>query len=248
MGIAALAAAPALALLASSTPALAQEAKDEVYIYSSYFRCSATKLADEAVEKVTKPVYDAAVADGTIKSWGWLSHHTGGDWMRVAYHTASSQQALFAAADALDSRTSGKEHDALNKQFNQGCTSHEDYVWRGVAGNDARGSRGKAAFSVYYVCDAGREDQADALVKSVFAPAYDKLVADGKLTSWGWFEHIVGGKFRRLATITAADPTALMAARASLVATMQDDPLSDAFNDICGSHADFIWNVAMQAP
>jgi hypothetical protein len=247
-GIAAVAAASALAVSLSAGIASAQEQPAEVYVYGSYFHCGSGQQADDAVDKLYKGVYDAAVKDGTISSWGWLVHNTGGEWMRLAYHTASSQKALFAAMDTLDSRTGGKDNEAVNKQFGQACTSHEDYVWRRVAGNDAAGQRGKVGFSVYYVCDSSREDQADALMKRVFAPVYDKMVADGKLTSWGWLEHIIGGKYRRLATLTAADRGALLEARAALVQTMQDDPLAANLDGICGSHADYIWEIRNQAP
>jgi len=39
-----------------------------------------------------------------------------------------------------------------------------------------------------------------------------------------------------------------MAARAELVAAMRNDPLADAFNDICGSHTDYIWEVKFDRP
>lgn len=232
------------ALWASST-AIAQE-KDS-YTYATYFYCDVTQQerADEIVEKLDKPVYDAAVTDGSITAWGWMAHHTGGKWRRAEYHQAPSIDALLAAqkkiGDQIDAR-----NKALSTEAGKICNSHDDYIWRRVAGN--AGPRGKASFSVYYVCDSGREDQADALVKRVFAPMYDKLVADGKLMTWGWMEHIVGGEYRRLSTITAADVNSLVAARTSIVTAMQDDPLAAALDDICGSHADYIWEIKFEKP
>ena len=79
-------------------------------------------------------------------------------------------------------------------EFGKICNSHDDYIWRRVAGNVGTVARGGAAFSTYYVCDRAARTQADAIVKLVFAPIYDKMVADGKLKSWGWLEHIVGGQ------------------------------------------------------
>ena len=251
--VAALAAASALGCLAISASAATPEVPSTVYISASYYHCgeSMTGQADDAMAKLYKPVYDAGVADGTIMTWGWLAHHTGGEWSRVNYDTAGNLKALFAADDKLYERLnlkSNKENAKIDKSFNQACASHEDYVWGSVVGNDARGRRGKVGFSVYFVCDATRETQADALMKRVYAPMYDKMVTDGKLISWGWWEHIVGGKYRRLATMTATDMDALMAARGSIVATLQNDPLGDAFNGICGSHQDYIWDVQVQAP
>ncbi|MGQ0384776.1 MAG: hypothetical protein ACT4UP_08880, partial [Gammaproteobacteria bacterium] len=104
------------------------------------------------------------------------------------------------------------------------------------------------AFSVYYVCDQNREAQADELVKRVFAPVYDKLVAEGKLKSWGWNEHIVGSQFRRLETYSATDMKAVLEAREAIIAALQDDPLGETFTEICGSHADYMWEITSQSP
>lgn len=71
---------------------------------------------------------------------------------------------------------------------------------------------------------------------------------EGKLTTWGWMEHIVGGEYRRLATMTAGDVTSLMAARSAVVAAFQDDPLADTLTDICGSHTDYIWEIKVENP
>ena len=227
--------------------AVAQE-KDS-YTYATYFYCDVTRQerADEIVEKLDKPFYDAAVADGSITGWSWLAHHTGGKWRRVQFHQASSIDALLAAQEKIGDAIEAK-NKAMSEEAGKICNSHDDYIWKVVAGNATTQARGKAAFSVYYVCDSGREDQADALVKQVFAPMYDKLVAEGKLTSWGWLEHIVGGEYRRLSTMTAPDVKSLLAARGSIVAALHDDPLADAFTDICGSHADYVWESKSGKP
>jgi hypothetical protein len=144
------------------------------------------------------------------------------------------------------------QSDAANKKLGQEyagiCNSHDDYIWRRVAGSAGSTAPGGVTFSTYYVCDGTRETQADAMVQQVFAPVYDKMVADGKLQSWGWFEHIVGGKYRRLATMGAADLGALMAARGAIVQAFTDNAIGDAFTAICDSHSDYIWNVKYSNP
>ena len=42
--------------------------------------------------RARSPVYEAAVKDGTISSYGWLAHQTGGKWRRADYFTAGSVQ------------------------------------------------------------------------------------------------------------------------------------------------------------
>lgn len=235
----------ALAAMSLAVPAQAADA----YIYSTYFNCDVTQQerADQIMEQVNKPLWDAAVADGTVTSWGWLAHHTGGQWRRAQYYMAPSMDALFAAQAKVGDAAEAKD-PAASKEFGKICNSHVDYIWKRIAGMTGDGPRGNISFSTYDVCDMGREGQADALVKHIFAPVYDKMVKDGLLVSWGYFEHIVGGQYRRLSTMSAKDLPSLMKARGALIDAMVDNPLGATYTDICGSHADYIWNITFAKP
>ena len=229
--------------------AYAQDKPAEVYVYSTYHYCdfSGQDRADEIFEQLQKPASEAAIKDGTISSYGWLAHQTGGKWRRADYFTAGSVQALLDAQKKMNSDESDKAKK-LFAEFGGICSSHEDYIWRRVAGNIVGTARGGASFSTYYVCDQGRESQADAIVTSAIGPMLDKMVAEGKLKTWGWNEHIVGGDFRRLATISASDVRSLLEARAAFVEALDDNPAGDMLTDICPSHADYIWEIRSQAP
>lgn len=223
--------------------AQADNHEQEVFVYGTYSVCDLTQQerVDEIFEKLDKPIYDAAVADGTITSYSYYAHHTGGKWRRGMFYVGSSIEMLLDAQKKI-----GEQIDAKNAKMSMEaskiCNKHEDYIWRRVAGGAGTSEPGKAVFSTYYVCDS-REAQADALVTQVFAPAYDKLVADGDLTSWGYLEHIVGGHVRRVATMTSADMKSLMAARAKLTAALMDNPLGETFTNICDAHDDYMWEV-----
>lgn len=247
--IGALAAVPALACLSASLAFAADEPAKDNYLYVTYHYCDASRQeeADAIVARVDQPINEAAVKDGTITAWGWLAHHTGGQWRRAEYFAAPSIDALLAAQEKIGDAAEAKDKKA-GQAFGSICRQHDDYIWRAVAGNDTGTRRGKAGFSTYYECDSSRESQADALVKRVFAPVFDKLVADGVLVSWAWWEHIVGGKYRRLATLTAADFPTVMKARGMAMQAMQDDPLADMLSDICGSHTDYMWEIRATAP
>jgi hypothetical protein len=235
--------------LGTSGIAAAQDKEEkESFTYATYYYCDVSQQdrLDALVEKLDKPLYEAAIADGSLTGWGFLVHNTGGKWRRVEYGTAPSIDALMAAGDKIIEQSEAGKNKALSTEESKICNAHDDYIWRRVAGT--AGTRGKIGMSTYYVCDQTREDQADALMKRVFGPMLDKMVSDGKLTTWGWQEHIVGGEYRRLATLTAADMKALNAARASIVAALQADPLGTTFTDICGSHTDYIWEIKFEKP
>lgn len=228
--------------------AMAQD-EQESYIYVTYLYCDVTKQerADEIVEELDKPIYDAAVKDGTISGWGWLAHHTGGQWRRARYHAAGSVVELLEALETIGDEQ--QDEDAV-EEFGEICNSHDDYIWRSVAGSGVdilAVPRGKVGLSAYYVCDT-REAAADEIVEKVFASVYDDNIGAGKLTSWGWAEHIVGGKYRRLATMTAEDWPSLFAARASILEAGQDSELGSQFSEICSSHADYLWEIRHENP
>jgi hypothetical protein len=224
-----------------------EEKAPEQYIYATYFYCDTARQeeADELVKKNSGPIYDAAVADGTIGAWGWLAHHTGGKWRRLQYHTSDSVAGLLAAQETIGERM--EKAGVANDGFAQICSAHDDYIWRVVVGNELQVERGTAGLSVYEVCDITRETRADEIVKTVFAPVFNKAVADGKLSSWGWNEHIVGGKYRRLMTMTGKDFAGLLKTRGEILEELYgedgDNPEANEYASICGSHSDYLWEI-----
>lgn len=239
-GILCLACLPALAS--------AQEEETQSYVYATYLYCDVTRQdeADKIVETVDKPVLDALVADGTITGWGWLAHHTGGKWRRIRYHTAGSMAELLGSLDKIGEAMEKAAGD--DNRMGAICNQHEDYIWRSVAGSEGAtvdATRGKAGLSVYHKCKMSKEGRADEIVKTVFAPIYDAHLGEGKLASWGWSEHIVGGKYRRLSTMTADDWPTLLKVREEIFKAMdeQDNPLAEEFTEICGSHSDYLWEI-----
>ncbi|MGH8244570.1 MAG: hypothetical protein ACRETY_14615 [Steroidobacteraceae bacterium] len=228
--------------------ATAQDKSPEMYVYATYSVCDLAKQdrADEIYGQVDKAVYDGAVTDKSIAGYGYYAHHTGGRWRRVNYFMATSMDGLLTAqkriGDAIESKNKKLSDEATGI-----CGQHDDYIWLRQAGKTGSAAPGGYSFSTYYVCDS-REKQADALVAQLYAPVLDKLVADGKLQTWGWLEHIVGGKFRRLATMTAADLGSLTTARGEFVAAVEGNALGDQFTEICDSHDDYIWEIKFSNP
>ena len=76
-------------------------------------------------------------------------------------------------------------------------------------------------------------------------------MSDGKITSWGWSSHMVGGKYRRLGTMTANDFAGLLEARGEILGAIYgdgDNAEANEFNDICGSHSDYLWEIVHEKP
>lgn len=241
--------------MASAAPTMAQdEEMSKPYVYGIYYTCDVTQqgLADEIVELAHKQFYDAAVEAGTIGSWGWLAHHTGPEWRRLFYHSAPDMTSLLAGLESVNGAVD-ESYPEMSRALGAICNSHVDYVWRYVTGSrkgDLAKDRGTASMSVYYECEMSEEDRADELVEEVIGPVYDSHVSSGKLVSWGWMEHIIGGEYRRIATMTAEDYPALLEARSAIIGDLRDkhqDALAE-FNEICDSHQDVLWEIVFESP
>lgn len=234
-------------------PLQAQESEEELkpFIYATYHQCALAgqDRADEIVDTVDRPVLEKALADGEILAWGWLAHHTGGKWRRVNYVAAPDLKSLLEITGEIQERIDAADA-AANAEFAQICGAHDDYIWRAMHGSGVADQRGEVGFSVYYDCDIIREGRADELVAQVIGPVLDRQVEEGKLASWGWNEHIVGGRWRRLATMTASDDATLLAARGAFLEEMLEKHRAeiDEFAAICGSHQDYIWNIVAEQP
>lgn len=241
----------ALTLITSG--ALAQEEQERVgYVYGLYYECDGSlALVDELVDKYHAPLLDAAVKDGTIAGWGWLAHHTGGTWERVAYVVGTSLDGAMDGMNTVGERV-GKEIPVANREFFRNCRRHEDYVWATVAGGDALpgAERGTAGLSVYWKCDTTRESRADEIIKSSFGPILDAQVTSGAITTWGWLEHVLGGEYRRLWTLTGPDNKSLLAARGALISEMQSNQAEamQEFGSICHTHVDYLWDIQKSTP
>ena len=239
-------------------PAVARAQDEEAktsYVYATYFQCEVSKQwrADEIANSVFAPAYNAAVEDGTISSWGWLAHHTGGHWRRVLYYTAPGVDALLDVQAAIDAKIpEGKE--LAQNEFSAICGIHDDYIWEAGASSAGAGvvakDRGKAGMSVYMYCDMAQEERADEIFEKVYAPALNRQVANGNLTSWGWLKHFVGGKWRRAEISTAKDHKSLLAARNAIIEEITKNSMAEdqEFSEICGSHQDYLWNIEIEKP
>jgi len=237
-------------LVATSGALMAQEEAPSTFTYATYFYCDANgqDQVDEIIKTKNAPVFDQLVKDGVISSWGWMAHHTGGKWRRVQYYQAPSIDGLLDAQAEMDKRFDAVP-DNGDEEFGNICSSHDDYIWKVESGTGSD-TRSDAGFSVYYVCNEVREERADEIWAKDFAPILNKAVADGKLSSWGWQSHQVGGKYRRIQTMTAPTHKALLAARGELIEAMygDDNAAGKEFTEICGSHADYMWNIQIETP
>jgi hypothetical protein len=216
------------------------------FIYATYHKCEIASEAgfDAIRQSVTVPVLEAMLADGEIVGWASLEHHTGGAWRRAGVLAASSVDALLDAQSRLASETSHVRGALFTI-----CPSHDDYIWESVVASapisELLAIPRDAGYSFYAVCDMTREARADELMTDVFAPIINSHVGEGMLTGWGWWKHHTGGKYRRLLAYRGADHKAVAAHRQAIldeILARQPEAFAE-FTSICGSHADYLWDI-----
>ncbi len=237
---------PGLLLIAGTATAQDDKAPER-YTYATYHYCdtSTEGLADAFVKDKEAPVMDKLVDDGVFLGWGWLRHHTGGQWRRIRYFQTGSLNDALAGIDkmgeAFEAAFADDDDDA---GIGVSCKRHDDYVWQVKAGTVGV-ERGTAGLSVYFNCKIADESRADEIVAEHFAPIYDKLIEEGKITSWGWQSHVIGGWFRRLFTMTGKDYGTLMDARGEALAAQygEDNEAGAEFVNICNAHHDYLWDI-----
>ena len=235
-------------VLVSAGAVQAQDAPT-VRIMATYYRCvqgDATR-ADALYKEHVVPLLKAEHAAGRITAYGWAKHWSGSEWRRLEYVAGTDLDKMLDSRAALIKMTQSPEHAKAMDEFDRVCSSHDDYVWGSKVGSQAPEAivrnRAPFAMSTYYVCNS-HEDEADAIVKTAYAPILNQRVKDGTIASWNWLEHQMGGKYRRLLVFDGADEKALMKNWASLQGDMEKSApeFSRRFAEICDSHSDYIWD------
>ncbi|MDP2479175.1 MAG: hypothetical protein Q8W51_11820 [Candidatus Palauibacterales bacterium] len=237
-------------------PSLAQqEDAPTAFVSGTYYQCdqSSSPRASEIVRTVVWPVVQKHIAAGQVSGFGLLAHHTGGPWRRAIYYVGTDLPKLLAAQDSIVAELMAN-HAKETHELMSICPSHDDYIWSYVAASqpatDVATARPAFAFSTYQVCHEATEGLGDEVMKALYAPIYDKQVKAGRLHSWGYYSHFVGGKYRRLLALDGPSYNSILAARDSIIAETQAKypQISAAVATVCDGHTDYMWDIEMSKP
>lgn len=243
--------AAAFAVCLGASVVNAQDAR--TFIAATYYECnmSTEDRADSIYNETIARIIQKQVDAGKLIASGYGRHWIGGEWRRLEYIGAASIAALVDARQAIIAEMLEGPSAEAAREFNAICPSHDDYIWSSVASSQAPEAvgrdRSKVAMSTYFVCGS-REAEADAIVKSAFAPVMNAHVKEGKIVAWNWLEHVAGGKYRRILVIDFADLTSALEYWDALDQNLGEanPELSRRFTDICPSHTDYMWNMGVE--
>jgi hypothetical protein len=99
---------------------------------------------------------------------------------------------------------------------------------------------------IYYQCQIAGQDRADAIVRNVVGPVYDRHMAAGHITAWGWLGHYSGGAWRRVNYFVVPTLDAVFDMQEAIRADLRKDHQKEMteLNTICPTHDDYIWRAA----
>jgi hypothetical protein len=107
---------------------------------------------------------------------------------------------------------------------------------------------GNTVLVAAYNCAADQLARADTLVNEVAAPILNKHVTAGKLLNWGYMGVYVGDQNNRSIYVWAADPVALVQARAVYLPEINANQKFQEFVKICGSATITMHNLITTSP
>jgi hypothetical protein len=239
-----------LAVAALSAPvALAQTSK--TFVFGTYYYCTQAKAerADAIFKDHVAPLLKAEIAAGRISAFGWGKHWEGGEWRRLEYTAGKDLDKMVDAREAVIKKLAASDQAKIMEELQTICASHDDYIWASVVGSqnlsDVGRVRSPVAMSTYYVNDQSSDDEANEIVKTALAPILNQHVKEGKIASWNWLEHQMGGKYRHLLVIDGADHKSLLNYWGVLAPAFSkaQPELYRRFGQLCFSHSDYIWDM-----
>lgn len=236
----------AVCITLSAGSVLAQE--EQNIIVGEYYVCDMNReaFADTIVEHVLGPIYQRHVDSGELTGWGWLGHHAGGRWRRLLFTSGTDLDTMLATRDKIIEEQQAEVADG-SREFVSICGEHDDLIWARAAGPTTEqllANLGSVSYSTYYVCDVARQARADEIVQQLLTPHINALVESGQVSSWGWYEHVIGGRYRRLMTHSGMSHAALIDAvnKYNAAAGAENQAMAAEFSEICGGHQDYLWN------
>lgn len=214
-------------------------------LIAQYYRCDTAyeQEADFLVNTAFSLVLERHEAAGEIDGWGWVQHAAGGPWRRIFTITAPDRTAALNSWAEINQELQD-EHPSATHRFNEICGSHDDYLWNLEASSEGTdpGSTPNAWLSAYFVCNEAQESRADELQAHI-ATVYDARIAAGEISGWSWYSHDLGGRFRRLLTVSGTDFPSILDSRDGAISDLQGQHAEAMaeFGSICTSHVDYLW-------
>ncbi len=174
-------------LIVSAVSPLAAQSSDHgkapIYTYLSEWAVPRAQWADMVkVDEQDRPLMDKLVADGTLTGYGAFTNliHQEGEATHGTWFSATSEGGLMKALEAVYAQPGSTTAPV------ESASKHWDYVLVSrIYGQRSGKSEGGYLAGDSWDVKPGEMREYSDLMKSVFVPVYEKLLADGVVTSYG---------------------------------------------------------------
>lgn len=224
----------------------ADQGKPPVYTYVSEWAVPRSQWADMAkVDQEDRPLMDKLVANGTITSYGEFTNliHQEGEPTHGTWFTAMSEGNILKALEAVYANPGSTTAPV------EGASKHWDYFLVGRIYNQRSGkSEGAYLSGDEWDVKPGQMRAYTDLMKSSVVPLFEKLMADGAVTSYGMdTEDFHSGKIGRVTFyFTTPDAAGFDKASKAFDEAFEKNPsIGLAFNSMVNgdTHRDFLDRV-----
>ena len=232
---------PLLLLIALATPVGvdAQDQDTPRYAFAMYYECNPNLegAVDQAVMGSIAPIYQRHVDSGDLDSWAWRAHAIGGPWRRSAVIVASDLETVLETRAAIVREVQAEAPAAVNL-LNAGCPVHEDYVWWLMLESQEASATPEAtpSLTAFYRCDGAPLGEVGTIVRERVGPFLEGMVREGRLTTWAWGGHVMGGVYDQVLYLAGDSHISILQARADLNSAGVGN-----FGQLC-SREEYAWN------
>lgn len=236
----------ALFAVAPSQAQTGDQGKQPAYMYLSEWAVPRAQWADMAkLDEQDKPLMDKLVSEGTLTGYGAYTNliHQDGEPTHGTWMTATSEGNILKALEAVYASPGSTTAPV------EGASKHWDYFLVSRVYNQRSGkSEGGYLGGDQWVVKPGEMRRYTDLVKQVMVPMFEKLLADGIITSYTMAtEDYHKGKIGQVATwFTAADASAFDKASKAMDEAFDKNPaLASALQSMVEreGHRDFLDRV-----
>jgi hypothetical protein len=126
------------------------------------------------------------------------------------------------------------------------CSLSAGFLLATAASTQAQDTPAMVSLVTYYQCAQGDTARADAIVKEHMLPVLKAEQAAGRITAYGWSEHVEGGEWRRLLRMAGTDLGKLLEVRdaqAKMRQSAEHAKAIDEFGRLCPTHDDYLWRT-----
>jgi len=173
-------------ILGAVLPLAAQngdQGKAPIYTYVSEWAVPRAQWPDMVkVDEQDRPLMDKLVADGTLTGYGAYTNliHQEGEATHGTWFTATSEGSLLKALEGVYGQPGATTAPV------EGASKHWDYILVSRIYNQHAGkSEGGYLAGDHWDVKPGEMREYSNLMKSVLVPIYEKLLAEGAVTSYG---------------------------------------------------------------